>query len=79
MYAWIWRHLPFRRWYLRLGLALALIVGAGALLWYVVFPLVEPLAPFDDVQVTNDGGPGDHDLPYSTEEPTSPTSTGLPR
>ena len=53
MYSWIWGHLPFRRWYLKLGLALALIAGVGALLWYVAFPWAEPLLPFDDVQVTN--------------------------
>ncbi|WP_213455684.1 hypothetical protein [Rhizomonospora bruguierae] len=87
MYAWIWRHLPFRRWYLKLGLALALIAGVCALLWYVVFPLAEPLLPFDDVQVTDGtggtggdqvgdpdapgGDPEDHELYYSTEEATA--------
>jgi hypothetical protein len=50
MYAWIWRHLPF-------GLpgkiagSVILVAAAVALLWYWVFPAVEPLLPFDDVQV----------------------------
>ena len=82
MYSWIWRHLPFRRWYLKLALSLAMIAGVTALLWYFAFPWAEPLLPFDDVQVTDGGGGagGDHDLPYSTEEPTpSPTSTDIPR
>lgn len=101
MYSWIWRHLPFRRWYLKLGLSLAMIAGVTALLWYFAFPWAEPLLPFDDVQVTDDGGgtggnrsgpgadqvgpdetaaPGDHDLPYATDEPAAtPTSTGIPR
>lgn len=82
MYAWIWRHLPFRRWPLKLATSLLLIVGVGALLWYVVFPWAEPLLPFDDVQVTEDSGvpaspgasPGvdqpaeDFDIPYETDQ-----------
>jgi hypothetical protein len=59
MYAWIWRHLPFGLPG-RIGGSLALLAATGALLWYVVFPWVEPLMPFDDVQVTQDGAtPGD--------------------
>lgn len=58
MYAWIWRRLP-------LGLpgklagSVLIVAAVTALLWYVVFPWAEPLLPFDDVQVTQDGGPGD--------------------
>ncbi|HEX8627780.1 MAG TPA: hypothetical protein VF755_06385, partial [Catenuloplanes sp.] len=26
--------------------------------WFIVFPWAEPLLPFDDVQVTQDGEPG---------------------
>jgi hypothetical protein len=82
MYAWIWRHLPFGRAGRIIG-SLLLTGLAVALLWYVVFPWAEPLLPFDDVQVTEDGGepgdvedpggagvggPGDeYDLPYGTE------------
>jgi hypothetical protein len=50
VYAWIWRHLP-------LGLpgkivgSVILIAAVVALLWYWVFPTVEPILPFDDVQV----------------------------
>ncbi|MDQ7910993.1 hypothetical protein RB614_41550 [Phytohabitans sp. ZYX-F-186] len=51
MYAWLWRHLPFRR----LGRLVAVAVLGGivaVLLWRVVFPFLEPiLLPFDDVQV----------------------------
>lgn len=95
MYAWIWRHLPFRRWPAKLATSLVLIAAIGALFWYVVFPWAEPLLPFDDVQVTDDsgvpggepgvpadpGGPGvgdepstagEHDIPYSTQEPATP-------
>jgi hypothetical protein len=55
MYAWIWRHLPFGRPGKLIG-SLLLVGLAAALLWYVVFPWAEPLLPFDDVQVTEDGG-----------------------
>ncbi|MFD0741317.1 hypothetical protein ACFQ1L_04755 [Phytohabitans flavus] len=56
MYAWIWRHLPFRPWPAKLATSLVLIAAIGALFWYVVFPWAEPLLPFGDVQVTEDSG-----------------------
>lgn len=56
MYAWIWRHIPFRQWQLKAAVSLVLALGIAALLWYQVFPSVEPLLPFDDVQVENDDG-----------------------
>jgi hypothetical protein len=46
MYAWIWRLLPGRpatRALVALGLVLILVV----LLWYVVFPWIEPKIQFD--------------------------------
>jgi hypothetical protein len=59
MYAWIWRHLPFGLPG-KIGGSLALLAATGALRWFVVFPWAEPLMPFDDVQVTQDGAtPGD--------------------
>ena len=86
MYAWIWRHLPFRRWPYKLATSLVIIVSVGALLWYVVFPWAEPLLPFDDVQVEQDSGvpvepevsssPGSgdgHDIPYETEPSATPS------
>lgn len=42
MYAWIWRKLPFGRRG-KLVVSVALVVGAVALLWFVVFPLVGPM------------------------------------
>ncbi|WP_329105641.1 hypothetical protein OG792_33185 [Micromonospora sp. NBC_01699] len=55
MYAWIWRRLPFGLVGKLVG-SVALTAATVALLWYVVFPWAEPLLPFDDVQVTQDGG-----------------------
>jgi hypothetical protein len=50
MYAWIWRHLPFGRPGKIIG-SLLLVAIVVAVLWYQVFPWIEPLLPFDDVQV----------------------------
>lgn len=51
MYSWIWRRLPFGLPGKIVG-SLLLLAGTVALLWFWVFPAVEPLLPFDDVQVT---------------------------
>ena len=54
MYGWIWRHLPFGTPG-KIISALVLAVAVAALLWYVVFPAVDPHLPFNDVQVTAPG------------------------
>jgi hypothetical protein len=53
MYGWIWRRLPFGIPGKVTGSVL-LIVVVVATLWFWVFPAIEPLLPFDDVQVTQD-------------------------
>jgi hypothetical protein len=55
VYGWIWRRLPFGLPGKLIG-SLLLVTTAAALLWYVVFPWAQPLLPFDDVQVTQEGG-----------------------
>jgi len=50
MYGWIWRHLPGPL-VLRIVTALVLVAGVVALLFFVVFPWLEPLLPFNDVSV----------------------------
>ena len=62
MYAWIWRHLPFGVAG-KIGGAVVLAAAFGALLWYVVFPLIDPwveeaLLPWDQSQITGDLTPG---------------------
>jgi len=47
MYAWIWRHLPGERLRTKALAALALAAVIVALLWYVVFPWLEPKVQFD--------------------------------
>lgn len=50
MYGWIWDHLPGPA-AVRAVLAVGLAVGVVALLWFVVFPWVGPLLPFEQVDV----------------------------
>jgi hypothetical protein len=54
MYAWIWRTLPFGVWG-KLVASVLLIVGVAALLWFVIFPAVDPLLPFNELPVTAPG------------------------
>ncbi|GAA4061244.1 hypothetical protein [Actinomadura miaoliensis] len=63
MYAWIWRHLPGERLRTKALAALALAAAGVLLLWYVVFPWLEPKVQFDRGVV--DGA-----------TPSAPASTG---
>lgn len=47
MYGWIWRHLP-GPFTARLIQAVVLFLAVVALLFFVVFPWVEPMLPLDD-------------------------------
>lgn len=50
MYGWLWRHLPGSP-AVRVLTAAALILLAAAVLWYLVFPLLEPSVALDEVTV----------------------------
>ena len=50
MYPWLWRHLPGSGW-TRLLVALGLFAAVLAVLFFVVFPWVEPRLPFNEVTV----------------------------
>jgi hypothetical protein len=52
MYGWIWRRLPFGIIGKLIG-STVLVLAAVALLWFLAFPVMEPLLPFDDVQVSD--------------------------
>ncbi|TDE28610.1 hypothetical protein [Actinomadura sp. 6K520] len=47
MYAWIWRHLPGTR-QTKTATALGIVIAVAAILWYLVFPWLEPKVQFDD-------------------------------
>ncbi len=48
MYGWIWRHLP-GPFAVRLVLAVLAVCAVVALLFFVIFPAVDPLLPFNNV------------------------------
>ncbi|MGH3716795.1 MAG: hypothetical protein ACRDT4_25555 [Micromonosporaceae bacterium] len=75
MYGWIWRKLPFGLPGKIIG-SLLLVGGVVWLLWFHVFPWVEPILPFDDVQVEGPGQPGE--APPPTEEPSGAPPSGEP-
>ena len=50
MYVWIWRHLPGPI-SARLAQVLVLLLGVIALLLFVVFPVIEPHLPLNQVTV----------------------------
>jgi hypothetical protein len=50
MYSFIWRILPGGMPGKIIG-SLVLLIGVVALLWFVVFPWLDPLLPFGDVTV----------------------------
>ncbi|NKQ53339.1 hypothetical protein HFP15_10640 [Amycolatopsis sp. K13G38] len=52
MYGWIWRHLPGPL-AAKLVISIVLVVGIVALLFFVIFPWVDPLLPFNQVSVPN--------------------------
>jgi hypothetical protein len=54
MYVWIWRHLPGPL-AVRLFQTLVLLLGVIALLMFVVFPIVEPHLPLNQVTVSHTG------------------------
>jgi hypothetical protein len=79
MYSWIWRHIPFRQPQLKALVSFALIVALGALLWFKIFPLVEPILPFYDGQIENsNGSPADGGGSAPADNVQSPGPSALP-
>jgi hypothetical protein len=50
MYEWIWRKLPYGLPGKILGSVL-IAAAATAIMWFWIFPAIEPILPFDDAQV----------------------------
>jgi hypothetical protein len=77
MYAWIWRKLPFGRWG-KLGGSVLLVVSFTALLWFVIFPVVEPRMPFNDGQMDDSSEVVPSQAPAATSpliSPPAPTAS----
>jgi hypothetical protein len=77
VYAWIWRHLPFGRPGKLVGSVL-LALAAVALLWFVVFPAIDPHLPFNnDGQVTGQfTQPGQDTQPTQSTQPRQSIQRG---
>jgi hypothetical protein len=71
MYGALWRHIPGGLAG-RLAGVVALAVAALALLFYVIFPAVEPHLPWNEVTVNTPT------LPTQTVAPSAGPSSGLP-
>jgi hypothetical protein len=54
VYAWLWRHIPGPL-PIRLLVSLAVLVGVVALLFFVIFPAIDPHLPWNNVNVSNGG------------------------
>jgi hypothetical protein len=73
VYGWLWRHFP-GGFVGKLLSSLVMLAGALALLFFVVFPQVEQLLPFQDVNV--DTGPISSPSAVPSPSPSpSPTPT----
>jgi hypothetical protein len=80
VYGWIWRHIPVRQAKFKALISLVLVAALGAVLWYKVFPAIEPILPFDDGQIENsngqpaDGGGATQAPASNAPSPSGPTS-----
>ena len=76
MYGMIWRILP-GPWISKFIMALGLLAGAAALLWFFAFPAISPHMPFNDgaVDTSSFGGEEPGGTP---EEEGVPADGGLP-
>lgn len=79
MYGFYWQHLP-GRWPVKLVETFALLLGALALLFYVIFPYADDHLPWNDVRVsgqqTTPAPPARTSAPATT--PPSAGTTGMP-
>ena len=77
MYGWIWRHIPVRQAKFKALISLVLVAAIGAVLWYKVFPAIEPILPFDDGQIENtNGSPADGGGGGQSPAPQAPPGSG---
>lgn len=77
MYGLIWRILP-GPWISKFIMALGLLVGAAALLWFFAFPAISPYMPFNDGAVDVEGAGGGAGAEGAAESGGAPADSGAP-
>ncbi|MFD3688976.1 hypothetical protein ACFWTE_29665 [Nocardiopsis sp. NPDC058631] len=82
MYGLIWRILP-GPWASKFIMAVGLLIGAAALLWFFAFPALSPHMPFNDGAVDTQGvgaggGGGTGGEAVTGEVSEDPGAEGLP-
>ncbi|WP_285732041.1 hypothetical protein [Nocardiopsis sp. ATB16-24] len=81
MYGLIWRVLP-GPWASKFIMAVGLLAGAAALLWFFAFPAISPHMPFNDgavdVEGAGAGGGEEVGIPGEGEEAVIPGEEGAP-
>ncbi|MDT0327654.1 hypothetical protein [Nocardiopsis lambiniae] len=77
MYGLIWRILP-GPWISKFIMALGLLVGTAALLWFFAFPAISPYMPFNDGAIDVGGAGGGAGAEGSTDSGEAPATSDAP-
>ncbi len=75
MYGLIWRILP-GPWASKFIMAVGLLAGGAALLWFFAFPAISPHMPFNDGAVDTTGIGGE--VPEGEADPEAGGAEGVP-
>jgi hypothetical protein len=75
MYGWLWRKLPYGPLGRTIGCVVA-VLGIVGILWFGVFPAVDPHLPFNHGAVTTDNGSTPTQAPQDVVTPSPSTSGG---
>jgi hypothetical protein len=76
MYVWMWRKLP-GDWRGKTAGVFALLLASLALLFFVIFPWLEPRLPFNNVTVSPGATTGPTE-PLPSGPAVTPSSSGTP-
>ncbi|MDE3724826.1 hypothetical protein PWG71_25855 [Nocardiopsis sp. N85] len=77
MYGLIWRILP-GPWISKFIMALGLLAGTAALLWFFAFPAISPYMPFNDGAIDVGGAGGGAGAEGATDSGEAPVTSDAP-
>lgn len=79
MYAWIWGKLP-GAWPVKVAESIAALAVLVLLLFVVVFPVIEPNLPFNNVTIDETGSstPSESSVPTGSTSPAPPSKATAP-